>query len=73
MIYEQVKTLKQATLAHLWVVDLGDSVVESWFSPDEWKHLKSRLLELPPICENMARCMARFASVSQPPPYFILV
>lgn len=65
IILEKVKSLQQVTLVHLWVIDLGDPIVESWFSPDEWEDLKSRQMKLPPVCKQMARCIAKFAVVSQ--------
>lgn len=63
LIFENASNLKVENSAHLWVIDLCDDLVTSWFLPTELDELRRSTLPLPETDKLFVASMARFSRV----------
>lgn len=70
ILYKKYKHSKQESLAHSWILDLGNNDVESSFSKPGWQEIRRLVPALPPADPEMAKLMSEFAVVSSA--YYVL-
>lgn len=64
ILYKKHRHSKQESLAHSWILDLGNNEVESSFSVPGWQEIRRLVPALPPADPSMAKLMSEFAVVS---------
>ncbi|KAL7273068.1 hypothetical protein RUND412_004106, partial [Rhizina undulata] len=48
----------------LWVIDLDDLVIKSFFDNAEWQDIKNKLLPLPPVNESVLKSISNFIGLT---------
>lgn len=70
ILYKKYRHSKQESLAHSWILDLGNNDVKSSFSKPGWQEIRRLVPALPPADPSMAKLMSEFAVVSSA--YYVL-
>lgn len=70
ILYKKYRHSKQESLAHSWILDLGNNDVKSSFSEPGWQEIRRLVPALPPADPSMAKLMSEFAVVSSA--YYVL-
>lgn len=64
ILYENFKDSVVELTVHSWVVDTGDTSVESCFSDEDWKAICEQVTPLPEADRVLVESMRRFMGVS---------